>query len=248
MLSKQGLDHVRETLYAPDRLERRFRYFETLSLPSLIKQADQGFHAAVLIGQCMPDAPRARLEALLGDHDNLHLIALPAQIHIKAVRAAYDALPVDRSASHVATFRLDDDDAMHVETTQTIRRLGTQYIGMRDPERPFVLAFNRGFYLNAAHVKSPLTEVFERHPLGVGMTLVAPVGAPDTVFRRNHRNVAQFYDTFSDVDRPMFVRSIHADNDSTPNNSGREGRMPPGRIARHLETGFGLSLEDLRSL
>ena len=80
------------------------------------------------------------------------------------------------------------------------------------------------------------------------MTLVAPVGSPDTVFRCNHRQISAYFDTYTDVEQPMFLRSVHPGNDSGATPFGRTGRMGPGRIEKTLQEGFGLSLATLKVL
>lgn len=248
VLTKRGLDEVRATLYDPARLERRFRLFETLALPSLVGQVDQDFQLAVLIGEDFPDVARVRLEGLLSGLPNVHIVAKPPQIHIKAVVEAFEALPTREDATHIATFRLDDDDAMHRNTTARIRTIAQTLLPIRDAEKPFAIAFNRGFYFDAGDAETPLREVYERHPLGVGMAVVARRDDRANVFRRNHRNVAQFYDTYTEVDHPMFLRSVHADNDSEAKSSGREGTMAPRRIRRLLREDFGIDPDALKAL
>ncbi|WP_236640739.1 glycosyltransferase, partial [Sulfitobacter sp. HI0023] len=54
-------------LYAEERLEERFRLFETVALPCLRAQTDPDFELIVVIGDSLPAPARARLEALLED-------------------------------------------------------------------------------------------------------------------------------------------------------------------------------------
>ncbi len=248
VLSKQGLEEARSVLYDPARLDRRFRLFETLTLPSLAVQDDPDFALAVLIGSDFPDTARARLEDLLRDFKAAKIVAMPPRVHIKAVVDAYEALPTRHSATHIATFRLDDDDAMHRGATARIKALASALLAVRTTDKPFAIAFNRGFYFDPDNADAPLQEVYERHPLGVGMAVVAGRADRANVFRRNHRNVAQFYDTYTEVDLPMFVRSVHGDNDSGAQNSGRAGKMAPGRMRRIVRDDFGINLRDLEAL
>ena len=215
-LSKQGLDAARAVLYDPARLDRRFRFFETWALPSLTNQTDQNFQTGILITDDFPDAARARLETLVTGIDNVHMVVRPPMEHIQACKAGFEALPEREDVSHVATFRLDDDDAMHRETIARIRDIANRLLALREGDKPMCIAFNRGFYLDVNNEETPVTEVYERAPLGVGMAVVAPKGAHVTVFRRNHRHIAQYYDTYTEVQRPMFLRSVHDDNDSIP--------------------------------
>lgn len=167
--------------------------------------------------------------------------------HVQAVKQAYFALPDDSQATHIATFRQDDDDGMHRSTISRIRKLSRALLSARPVDAPFVIGFNRGFYLNTS-ADPMLTERFERTPLGIGLTLVARKGDHATVFRRNHRQFTQYYDCYTEVAEPMFIRSVHQDNDSGAEPSGREGSLRPRGILRVLRKGFGLTPEMLEGL
>lgn len=245
--SAQGPEAVRALLYDRARLERRFAYFERLALHSLAIQDDPDFSVAVLIGVDFPTWARARLEDLLRDFRQARIVALPPMVHIQAVKQAYAALPEDASASHTATLRLDDDDAMHCQTTARVRQLGQAMLAVRETPRPFVIGFNRGFYFDP-QADQPITERFERTPLGVGLSLIAKKGDEATVFRRNHRQLTEYYDCYTEVTRPMFIRSVHQDNDSTASPTGRRGQLRPAGIRRTLREGFDLTLEMLEGL
>ncbi|MGJ8547565.1 MAG: glycosyltransferase [Sulfitobacter sp.] len=246
--SDQGMQAMQDMLYAPDRLSRRFELFEKLCLHSLFLQEDTGHQTAVLIGDSFPPQARARLESLTRDLPQLCIVALPPMSHIRAVNAAYAALPDLPGATHTATFRLDDDDAMHRATTARLRKIAMGLLAFRPAARPFGIAFNRGFYLDPSNHDEPLIERFEKTPLGVGMAVVTPKGMRGNAFRRNHRNLPQFYDCFTDIDLPMFIRSVHQDNDSGAKPSGRKGTLGPAQIRAVLRDGFDLTFEELRNI
>lgn len=245
--SMSDLSAMRAMLYDPERLERRFRLFERLAFHTMALQDDTDFSCAVLIGECFPDAWRNRLEQIIAEFAPMRLVALPPMVHIQAVKAAYNALPDDPSASHVATFRQDDDDAMHRETTARIRAVGDAVLQVRPDDKPFIIAFNRGLYLDAA-ADQPLSEWYERAPLGIGLAMVTAKGDHATVFRRNHRNLVEYYDCYTEIAKPMWIRSVHEDNDSTATPQGRAGPLRPRGVKRVLWDGFGLTAEMLEGL
>ncbi|KAJ01550.1 hypothetical protein JQV19_00040 [Sulfitobacter mediterraneus] len=240
--SAQGIEKARATLYDPDRLERRFALFERLALHSLAIQDDPDFSVAILIGDSLPDAARQRLENLLVDFKQAHIVALPPMVHIQAVKQAFAALPDQAKATHIATFRQDDDDAMHRSTLARIRSLGGTLLQTRENKRPFVIGFNRGFYFDPS-APEPITEWYERTPLGIGLAMIAAKGDPATIFRRNHRQLTEYYDCYTETTRPMFIRSVHQDNDSAASTTGRRGQLRPAGIRRNLREGFDLTPE-----
>ena len=247
-MSEQGQDAVREILYDPARLDRRFRMFEQLALHSIKRQRNSDFKVGVLIGDSLPDAARDRLENLVKDVPQVQIISLPPLVHFNAIRHAYGAIKDEPDATHTATFRLDDDDAMHRVTTKRIGKIAGSLLSLRDPNTPFAIAFNRGFYLNIGNKDVPISEWYEKTPLGVGLALVAPVGDPVNVFRRNHRKLGEYYDCMTEVERPMFIRSVHMDNDSGAAPTGRQGDLGRREIARVLRVGFGRTLDELKAL
>jgi hypothetical protein len=67
-LSDKGQDAVIDALYAPERLRRRFAYFEKICLPSLAAQTDPDFTFVVLMGDAMPIKWRRRLKSLRAEY------------------------------------------------------------------------------------------------------------------------------------------------------------------------------------
>ena len=247
-MSEQGQDAVRDILYDPARLDRRFHMFENLALHSIKRQKNKKFKVGVLIGDSLPDAARTRLEKLVQDVPQVQIISLPPMVHFSAIRHAFGAIEDDVDATHTATFRLDDDDAMHRVTTNRIEKLAVPLLSLRDPKTPFAIAFNRGFYFDVENKDKPISEWYEKTPLGVGLALVAPVDDPMNVFRRNHRKIGEYYDCMTEVERPMFIRSVHMDNDSSAAPTGRKGEMSRREIERVLKVGFGRTLDELKAL
>ncbi|SFF15987.1 Putative rhamnosyl transferase [Sulfitobacter brevis] len=247
-LSDKDPEAIREILYDPERLERRFALFERLALPSIRNQLDKNFTVGVLIGKSFPKEARQHLEAITANVPQVQIIALPEMVHYTAIKRAFAAMPDLPDATHTATFRLDDDDAMHRMTTRRVRQLANALLAIRGDKTAFALAFNRGFYLDVGNQEQPITEWYEKTPLGVGLALVAPKDDKVNVFRRNHRKLGEYFDCYTEVEKPMFIRSVHAGNDSGAAPTGRKGVLREKEIIRHLKRGFGMTLEDLRNV
>ena len=234
-------------LFNRARLERRFALFETLTLPSLRSQVDKHFHLAVLIGENLPDWAFDRLQAGLTDLPQAKIIQLPRMNHYPATRAAFESLPND-GATHVAGFRLDDDDALGSHAIQRIRQISMKMSEIADTSQPFGISFNRGYFLTLSDKGNRLTEVRERAPIGIGLTLVVPIQQRSNIFRRNHRLLHQFYDCFTDVSAPMFIRTVHADNDSGAVSTGTMKNASEVAIDENVLAGFGLDPQTLKDL
>ena len=235
-------------LYKPDRLAERFRLFESLTLPSVLAQEDTDFHLGVLVGDGFPVAARARLEALLEPlQGRARVVALPLMHHYPATqRALAQVTPQD--ATHLTSFRLDDDDAMDRGLVARLRRQSQQLLRLVGADQPFVVGHNRGFFLEIAPGANRVYDVVEKLPLGIGLALTAPASSGENIFARNHRLLPQFYTTFTEASTPAFIRTVHAGNDSEPHASGRSGQMEATAVAQAIEAGFPFRLEDLLAL
>lgn len=247
-LSTSGQEQVHKVLYDPARLERRFALFEMLCLRSLAMQRDTDFKVGILVGETLPNAARKRMTDMLDGFKNAQLVTLPPMEHYQAVATAFQELPDVPDAKHTVTFRLDDDDAMHAETVGRLRHLTHTLLPLRNRKEPFAIAFNRGFYFDLTNPAKMITECYEKTPLGVGMALVAPVSSRQNVFRRNHRAAAQHFNCYTEIAKPMFIRTVHQDNDSSAETTGHNGRMPQAKVERTLRNNFGVDIDMLKGL
>lgn len=234
-------------LMDPARLERRFHLFERLTLPSLLAQEDTDFALLVLIGEALPTPFRDRLADLLAPLTRTRIVALPPMHHYPATQAAFAQLPTD-GATHLTSFRLDDDDALDKGHIARLRRQVEGLSAFVTPDRPFAVGANHGFFLHLSPDGNRLLDVTEKMPIGIGLSLTAPVDSGLNIFRRNHRLLPQFFTTFTDADTPAFIRSIHADNDSDAHASGQVGQMTEAQVAAAVEAHFPFSARDLLAL
>ena len=247
-LSKSGAKHVHNVLYDPERIERRFALFEMLCLRSLAMQRDTGFQVGILVGDSLPEYARERLVEMLDGFPNAKLITLPPLEHYTATVCAFKQMPDVAGSEFTVTFRLDDDDAMHADTVGRLREVAQTILPLRNLQDPLAIAFNRGFYFDLSNPEKMITECFEKTPLGVGMALVAPAGSRQNVFRRNHRAAGQHFNCYTEINKPMFIRTVHQDNDSGAATTGHVGKMEPERIERTLLKHFGVSTEMLKDV
>lgn len=243
----ETLEKIAEHIFSDERMELRFRIFETLCLPSLIRQSDADFECVVLTGESMPSKHLNRLKALLDPLPNIHCMPVGTDKHYQLLKGAYNSIPID-DYSHRIMFRLDDDDAVDIDFIKRTKHLATGLLDLQGPETPFVIAYNRGFYVESQSGENDVFDACERAPLSTGTTLVAPVDYPRNPYRYVHRALAQHYNTFSDISVPAFIRTIHGDNKSRPTQMGKTHRMRPKVISRQLRRHFGVEMEMLKAL
>ncbi|MBL4769409.1 MAG: hypothetical protein JKY94_17185 [Rhodobacteraceae bacterium] len=241
------LKETAEHIYSDERMELRFRIFEKLCLPSLVGQSDADFDCVVLTGESMPVKHLNRLQALLEPLPNIHCMPVGTEKHYQLIKVGYDSISLD-GFSHRIMFRLDDDDAVDLDFVKRTKHLASGLLDLQGPDTPFVIAYNRGFYVESKEGGNDVFDACERAPLSTGTTLVAPVGYPRNPYRYVHRALAQHYSTFSDISVPAFIRTIHGDNKSRPTQMGLTRKMRPKGISRQLRQHFGVEMDMLMSL
>lgn len=246
-LSHKGLDGVRATLYAPDRLERRFKLFEALTLPSLLGQSDPDFSLAVLIGEDFPPDFRARLQRLIAPLDDAQLIALQPLNNYRSTKNAIEACRKP-DATHVTSVRLDDDDALGCGVIASLKRLGPPLLALGPDTAPAVMCFNNGLFLELSDQGNRLFGVIEKLPLGIGMGMIAPVGARPTIFSTDHRRVHTRWNCYTEALTPQFIRTVHRDNDSGALVSGERFDYTPAELDAILNAHFAHQQDALLAL
>jgi len=241
------LEKTAAHIFSPERMELRFRLFETLCLPSLLRQSDPEFDCVVLTADSMPALYLDRLSALLDPLDNIHCRPVGTDKHYQLLKEGYNSIPAG-DVTHRILFRLDDDDAVDIDFVKRTKHLAQGMLDMQDTGAPFVIAYNRGFYVRAQEGENEVFDACERAPLSTGTTLVAPADYPRNPYRYNHRALAQHYTTLSDISVPAFIRTIHDDNKSSPTQMGLTHKMRPPRMRKQLRDHFGVEYDMLKAL
>lgn len=234
-------------LYDPVRLEARFGLFEKLTVPSLAAQSDGDFTLIVVVGLEFPAEARDRLEAALAPLARHRIVSLPPMYHYPATQAAFDTVLDDR-ATHLTSFRIDDDDAVDRNLVARLRDTARRLSALKGGRGTFAMGFNRGFFLEIAPTGNQLYDVVEKMPLGVGLGLCAPVERRENIFARNHRLLPQFFDCWTEAETPAFIRTVHAGNDSGAHLSGRRDTLSPAEAESALVANFPFSMADLMAL
>ena len=242
-----SLDKIADHIFNPERMALRFHIFESLVLPSLITQTDRDFDLVVLTAERMPAEYKDRLASLIAAVPNLHLREVGTDNHYQLLKDGYDSIPLD-GASHRLMFRLDDDDALDRNYVRRLKKVASVLKGMHRREVLHVISFNRGFYVRMQEGGNEVFDSCERAPLSAGTALLASAKYPRNPYRYNHRQLAQYYNSYSDITVPSFIRTIHGDNKSNPAQMGLTHQMRPKTMAAELIKHFGIDLDVLRQL
>ncbi|SHL28349.1 Putative rhamnosyl transferase [Roseovarius litoreus] len=204
-------------LYAPDRMELRFRHFETLTLPSIAAQRDPDFTFLVLIGESLPKPYLDRLHDLTAAVPQIRIVARPPMKHRLAMQ-----LVLQEELAGVETesiqFRLDDDDAVGIHFIRALRRTARRSTRMREGWRNMAIEYRSGYSarlsadgISARPVQAPFW--------ACGLAVLFRPGDPKTVMNYAHHKLHEVMPTLIEPSTPMFIRALHDDNDSGANDT-----------------------------
>ncbi|KPQ07249.1 MAG: putative rhamnosyl transferase [Rhodobacteraceae bacterium HLUCCA12] len=232
-------------LYAPARMEERFRYFESFTLPSLRGQTDQDFSLIVVIGPDLPEPYLARLRDLLA--------GLPQAV--VQVQAPGQHRPVMQGAINAARrwdkkrciqFRIDDDDAVNLRFVERLRQIAHDAGPLIASSPTFAIDFNNG------HVAYPGTEGIFALPVrrsfwAPGLAAVMGPWNKQTIMNFNHARIWERMPALSLPAPDMFVRGLGRHNDS-----GFDRGEAPALLDRTQEVAFraayGICADQIRTL
>lgn len=198
-------------LYAPARIEERFRHFETICLPGLKAQTDSDFLFLILVGEDMPQAYLERLAALVADWPAAVILPWPPMAHRKACQEAINFVrDKDRLCLQ---FRHDDDDAVAVDFVASLRQAARDCAGLVAAHGSVGFDWVQGF------VARPDAQGICAEPVvhpywGVAQAMSVKAGSGRTIMNFRHNKLNQFMPTVTLSDPPMYVRGHNDHNDS----------------------------------
>jgi hypothetical protein len=198
-------------LYAPARIEARFRHFETICLPGLQAQTDPDFTFLILIGDAMPDRYRDRLQALVAEFPQAKIVARPPGPHRKVcqevINAARDmTLPC-------LQFRHDDDDAVALSFVERLRAAAQDCAPLLRKHRLVGFDWNRG-YVARPDAQGLCGTVQVTPYWGVAQAVAVQPGVGQTIMNFGHAKIMRFMPTVTFTDEVMYLRGHNDHNDS----------------------------------
>lgn len=242
-----SLDAIADHIFSPERMELRFGIFESLVLPSLLRQSDPDFDLVILTADRMPDEYMQRLHALIDPVPNMHLRAVGPDRHYQLLKEGYNSIdPGD--VTHRILFRLDDDDAMDINYIKRLKWTCRNLLKMHPLNTPYAIAFNRGFYVEMRAGENDVFDAVERAPLSTGTALLAPLDYQRNPYRYNHRALGQYYNLYTDISVPAYIRTINGSNKSQPTQMGETRRLRDKTLDHQLRVHFDVTLAEMKAL
>lgn len=242
----ETLDERIAYLYAPERMEERFRTFECVTLPPLKAQTDGDFTFLIVIGDSLPDRYRERLMALVGDMPQAVVQAHPPGPHRQTMQAAINSVRKE-SREPCLQFRMDDDDAVARVYVERLREAARDLRKLSRAHRILAIDFNQGFIarpgpggIAAAPTNVPYTTA--------ALALMLKPAARLSVMNFAHFKLAQHMPTVTFTGEDMLVRGHNDFNDSRQKPGVRPVRLEPldaGGEA-HFRRVFGIDADHVR--
>jgi hypothetical protein len=199
-------------LYAPDRIETRFRYFETFTLPSLQAQTDPDFTLVMVIGTAMPRHYRDRLMDLLAGLPQAKVQRRAPEQQRHAMQKAIRKV-IEPRGLPTLQFRMDDDDAVNIRFVERLRTAAADCAGLIQNHPYVAIDFINGHQadLDTGKIRAaPL----QRRLLGVALATSVQPEARRTTMNFRHDHLDQHMPVVSYPEPDMYVRGLSDFNDS----------------------------------
>jgi len=231
-------------LYAPERLDERFRLFEAITLPSIRAQSDQDFTFLIVIGEDFPPGRLAQLKALTTDIPQVVIQAHAPGYHRPVLKEAINS--VRRKGCYSIQFRLDDDDAINARFLAEARKTLRVHFPLFRASRHVVLDYTRGYNVRAGAeglAAEPANHLF----LGVAYAMILRPDVSLTVMNFGHHLAWQHMPTLTKTDKDMWLRGVNEHNDSGDPIGQNTVPLTPQQEAQFARD-FGISADRVRAI
>ena len=199
-------------IWSRDRLEERFRLFETIALPCLKAQTDDDFTLAVLIGTAFPDEHRDRLHTLCADVPQIEIVEQPPRNNRKGCKEILNAARL-RPDEPCIQFRYDDDDAVSVDFIANLRAAARDVKPLASAHPCIGIDWPHGRVAEVGAHGIAATEIYR--PYYVAALGVHVAGNSTlTIHNFMHERIPRLMPCVTYPDRDMFVRTHNGYNDS----------------------------------
>lgn len=168
-----------QALYAPERMEERFHFFEHLCAPSLRWQSDKDFRFAIFTSPELPDPYKQRLQAIVADIPQVEIVYDTAEHITYAIHPWIERQAIVHKA-RTLHFRLDDDDVLASDSIAMLRANMDQV-----PDRGIISRPSGLFLMDSAEGPELLAK-FEPF-IAIGFALVNPPGVIHNPYALRHQ-------------------------------------------------------------
>lgn len=243
-----SFDALERFLYAPARMEERFRLFETITLPSVRGQTDPDFTFLIITGAGFPAPYLDRLRALVRDIPQCVIRQYPPRPHRRVMKRAINdwrGPPTEPCLQ----FRLDDDDAMALSFVARFRQAADDLTAITARHPAVAVDFNQGYVYTAGPEGVKLWPYHYPYS-AIALGMIVQAGHEGTIMNHGHQNLWKTMPTMTFTGEDMMMRGHNDFNDSRlkgKKNVFDYQPMDAGQ-AEHIRTTFGVVDAQVRSV
>ncbi|MEP4196472.1 MAG: putative rhamnosyl transferase [Aliishimia sp.] len=235
-------------LYAPARMEERFRTFECFTLPALKVQTDPDFTFLIVIGESLPDTHRQRLNALVEGMPQAVIAAYPPAQHRAVMKDAINAVRCfDKEPC--LQFRMDDDDAVAVDYVSSLREAAQDVRKLSRKHKHLAIDFNQGFIARPSADGIAATKT-DKPYMTAGLALMLKPRHELTIMNFAHMKVAQHMPTVTFTGTDMILRGHNDYNDSRQKDGVKPVKLSALDAAgeAHFKARFNIDADHVRQV
>lgn len=233
-------------LYAPERMELRFRHFETLTLPSIAGQSDKRFTFLIVTGENMPKPYWDRLNDLCAPVQQIKILPYPSMKHRLAMQLALQNELAD-SEEESMQFRLDDDDAVGTNFVRSLLRNARLASRMRSNWENMVIEYSSGYSVRLS-AEGIQAQKIQTQFLACGLAVIFRPGATKTIMNYGHHKLHLSMPTFIDPITLMYLRAEEDANDSNPRTKDSKLLALTDKEKAVFQSRFNVSEEHVRQV
>ena len=199
-------------IWAHERLEERFRLFETIALPCLRAQTDDDFDLVVLIGETFPDAHKERLHAMCADIPQIEILEQPPRNNRQVCKDILNAARLHPSEPCIQ-FRYDDDDAVSLDFVANLRAAARDIAPLTKQHRTVGIDWPNGRVAEVGADGIASTQIYRPYYVAaLGMHVAGNTAM--TIHNFMHERIPRMMPCVTYPDPDMFVRTHNGYNDS----------------------------------
>jgi len=237
-----------EFLFSPERMEERFRLFETITLPSVAAQTDPDFTFLIVTGKHFPSPYLERLKRLTAPIPQCQIVQYPPRKHrIIMAKALNDWRgPPDTPCLQ---FRLDDDDAMAVTFVEKFKQTAQDLSAITARHDAVAVDFNQGYVFTAGKEGVKLWPYHYAYS-AIALGMIVGAGNTDTIMSHGHQNLWKTMPTMTFTGEDMMMRGHNDFNDSRLKGKKNVFDYQPmdDATAAHIKATFGVDQQHVRDV
>lgn len=227
-------------LYAPARMEERFRLFEAITLPCVASQTDPDFTLLIVTGKWFPEDCLERLKKLISDIPQCVIVQFPPRPHRMIMEKAVSQWRGDPDEPCLQ-FRLDDDDAMALTFVEKLKQTAQDLSAITARHSSVAIDYNQGYVFTAGAEGVKLWPY--RYPYSaIALGMVVQAGSTDTIMSHGHQNLWKTMPTMTFTGEDMMMRGHNDYNDSrlTGQKNVFDYQSMDAEKAAHIHKTFGI--------